>query len=125
MKYQDKVDSMENKLNILVGMLNEIGADYDASFSITTRSIISSSSCAEIEVSVYFSNKTLKDKRILTFKSSRSSGESVIELCNFTAINLLRYMMFSKDYSGNGIDLGKNVPVEVFSSKTIFNRNGK
>ena len=38
------------------------------------------------------------------------------------AASLLKYLMFSKDFHGNGVDLGKNVPVEVFSAKTIFNR---
>lgn len=113
---------MENKLNVLVGILNEIGLDYNVRFSVTTRAIISSNRDGELELCVFFENDTLKNKRILRFKSDRYSDGDVLQLCNMAAASLLKYLMFSKDFNGNGVDLGKNVPVEVFSAKTIFNR---
>ena len=113
---------MENKLNVLVGILNEIGLDYNVRFSVTTRAIISSNGNGELELCVFFENDTLKNKRILRFKSDRYSDGDVLQLCNMAAASLLKYLMFSKDFNGNGVDLGKNVPVEVFSAKTIFNR---
>ena len=116
---------MENKLNALVGMLNEIGLDYNVRFSITTRAIVSSDRKGEFELCVFFENDTLKNKRILRFMSDRYSDEDVLQLCNMAATSLLKYLMFSKDYYGDGVDLEKNVPVEVFSAKTIFNKNGK
>ena len=105
---------------MLVSMLNSIGIDYDTKFSIITRTVISSANLSEFEISIFFENKTLKNKRILVFKSDKCDDYTIEKMSDLVAESLLRYLMFSIDNFGCA-DINGN-PIEVFSAKTIFNR---
>lgn len=114
---------MENRLNSLIEILNEIGKTDGVIFTVKTKSILSSNAIETMEISIWFENKTIKNKRIMSYRFEKTGNEDIVMCLNSVAENLLIYLMFSKDFTGDGFDLGRNVLIEVYSARTIFNKN--
>ena len=108
---------MENRLDVLIYLLNEIGTDRvhrktenDVVFSYDNEDLNGFNT-----LSICFKRKTDRNKtKIIMLRSDKD----IDKMTNEAASILMRYVIYAKDYDG-GLDTA-GVPVSVYSAKTIF-----